>query len=140
MSNLLFAAGSICLLYFFILVIKRVDFCIIWLLGAIALCGWGAYLRYRTLFPAGWAFPKVVCMILGVVVAIGVLSFGVTEGRIIGAMNAQPEEELDYLIVLGAQVKKTVPSKALRLRLDKAYAYLQEHPDTIAVLSGGQGL
>lgn len=139
MSNLLLAAGSICLLYFFILVMKHVDFCIIWLLGALVLCGWGAYLRYRVLFPAGWALPKVMCVILGVVMAIGVLSFGITEGRIIRAMYAQPEEELDYLIVLGAQVKKTVPSKALRLRLDKAYAYLQEHADTIAVLSGGQG-
>ena len=62
-----------------------------------------------------------------------------TEGKIIHGMTSEPEEELDYLIVLGAQVKKTVPSKALGLRLQKACEYLKEHSQTKAVLSGGQG-
>lgn len=59
--------------------------------------------------------------------AVGILSFSVTEGKIIHGMTSEPEEELDYLIVLGAQVKKTVPSKALGLRLQKACEYLKEH-------------
>lgn len=139
MSSILIAAGSICLLYFLLLAIKHVDFCIIWLLGAVILCGWGGYLRYRTVHPDGWRMPVAVSILLAVcLIAVG-LSFAITEGKMIAAMSSRAEEELDYVIVLGAQVKKTVPSKALRLRLESACEYLQEHPDTMAVLSGGQG-
>ena len=139
MSGILFAAGSICLLYFLILAWKHVDFCIIWLLGAAVLYVWGGYLRYRSLHPDGFSVPVWMSVILGVVLAVGILSFSVTEGKIIHGMTSEPEEELDYLIVLGAQVKKTVPSKALGLRLQKACEYLKEHSQTKAVLSGGQG-
>lgn len=139
MSGILFAAGSISLLYFLILAWKHVDFCIIWLLGAAVLYVWGGYLRYRSLHPDGFSVPVWMSVILGVVLAVGILSFSVTEGKIIHGMTSEPEEELDYLIVLGAQVKKTVPSKALGLRLQKACEYLKEHSQTKAVLSGGQG-
>lgn len=139
MSGILFAAGSSCLLYFLILVLKHVDFCVIWLLGATALYIWGGYLRYRGIHPDGFSVPMWFSVILGVVLAVGILSFSVTEGKIIHGMTSEPEEELDYLIVLGAQVKKTVPSKALGLRLQKACEYLKEHSQTKAVLSGGQG-
>ena len=139
MSSILFAAGSICLLYFLLLAIKHVDFCMIWLLGAVVFCGWGVYLRYRMRHPEGWAIPLALLIILAGALIAGAVSFVVTEGKMIAAMYSESEEELDYLIVLGAQVKKTVPSKALRLRLDKACEYLKEHPHTQAVLSGGQG-
>ena len=139
MSSILFAAGSISLLYFLILAWKHVDFCIIWLFGAAVLYVWGGYLRYRSLHPDGFSVPVWMSVILGVVLAVGILSFSVTEGKIIHGMTSDPEEELDYLIVLGAQVKKTVPSKALGLRLQKACEYLKEHSQTKAVLSGGQG-
>ena len=139
MSGILFAAGSISLLYFLILAWKHVDFCIIWLFGAAVLYVWGGYLRYRSLHPDGFSVPVWMSVILGVVLAVGILSFSVTEGKIIHGMTSDPEEELDYLIVLGAQVKKTVPSKALGLRLQKACEYLKEHSQTKAVLSGGQG-
>ena len=139
MSGILFAAGSISLLYFLILAWKHVDFCIIWLLGAAVLYVWGGYLRYRSLHPDGFSVPVWMSVILSVVLAVGILSFSVTEEKIIHGMTSEPEEELDYLIVLGAQVKKTVPSKALGLRLQKACEYLKEHSQTKAVLSGGQG-
>ena len=139
MSGILFAAGSISLLYFLILAWKHVDFCIIWLFGAAVLYVWGGYLRYRSLHPDGFSVPVWMSVILGVVLAVGILSFSVTEGKIIHGMTSEPEEELDYLIVLGAQVKKTVPRKALGLRLQKACEYLKEHSQTKAVLSGGQG-
>lgn len=139
MSSILFAAGSICLLYFLLLAMKHVDFCIIWLLGAIALYARGGYLIHRMLHPGGWAIPTVISGLLVVSLLVGGISFGVTEGKMIAAMSSHTEEKLDYLIVLGAQVKKTVPSKALRLRLETACEYLKKHPNTRAVLSGGQG-
>ena len=54
-----------------------------------------------------------------------------------GANN--PPEEGSTLIVLGCQVRGTEPSHTLRMRLDAAYDYLKDHPDSKAVLSGGQG-
>ena len=46
---------------------------------------------------------------------------------------------LDYIIVLGAQVRKDGPSPVLKYRLDKAVEYLNENPDTVCIVSGGQG-
>lgn len=139
MSGILFAAGSLCLLYFLILAVKHVDFCVIWLLGSVVFGIWGGYLRYRMSCPEGIKVPLWISVLLAIILAAGGISFGVTEGKIIRAMASETEKELDYVIVLGAQVKKTKPSKALKLRLEKAYEYLEEHPKTIAVLSGGQG-
>jgi len=49
------------------------------------------------------------------------------------------EEDLPYVIVLGAQVREDGPSKVLRYRLDTACAYLKDHTGTRCIVSGGQG-
>ena len=63
-----------------------------------------------------------------------------TEARIIREFGRTAEEDLDYLIVLGAQVRETGPSVVLQYRLDAAAAYLEENPDTHCIVSGGQGV
>ena len=45
----------------------------------------------------------------------------------------------DYVIVLGAQVKGTRPSRSLLRRIQKAAEYLNENPETKVIASGGQG-
>lgn len=65
--------------------------------------------------------------------------FAAVECLVISGMDDDGEPGLDYIIVLGAQVKGTRPSLALRWRIDRAYEYLTENPDTLAVVSGGQG-
>lgn len=47
---------------------------------------------------------------------------------------------MDYLIVLGAQVRENGPSAVLQYRLDAALSYMQENPETICIVSGGQGV
>lgn len=49
------------------------------------------------------------------------------------------KKNLDYIIVLGAHVNGTRLSKALLERTRRALEYLQQNPNTKAVLSGGQG-
>lgn len=44
-----------------------------------------------------------------------------------------------YLVVLGAGVNGSTPSRSLRERLDAAYDYLNGHPEAVAIVSGGQG-
>lgn len=68
----------------------------------------------------------------------GVLFVGV-EGCIISSFSKKGPSGLDYLVVLGAQMKTSGPSRALRYRLDEAASYLVENPDTKVIVSGGQG-
>lgn len=63
----------------------------------------------------------------------------VVGSRIVGAMHTVPQENLDYVIVLGAQVRGTSPSLSLKKRLERAAEYAEENPGTIFILSGGQG-
>ena len=58
-----------------------------------------------------------------------------------GAGGSPPERsgDADYLIVLGTQVNGLTPSLMLSSRLEAALDYLEQNPETVAVLSGGQG-
>ncbi|MDD3220297.1 MAG: YdcF family protein [Lachnospiraceae bacterium] len=51
----------------------------------------------------------------------------------------QIQIDLDYLIILGADVRGYMPCEALRWRLDTAVDYLRRHEQTNVVVSGGQG-
>lgn len=51
----------------------------------------------------------------------------------------EEKKNLDYLIVLGAHVDGTRLTLALLERTRRALRYLEEHPSTKAVLSGGKG-
>ena len=72
-------------------------------------------------------------------VVLGVLAYAITLVPIFRAARGNPEAHCDYILVLGAKVNGTNPSLTLRERIDAAYDYLQAHPESIAVLSGGQG-
>ena len=49
------------------------------------------------------------------------------------------DQDVDWVIVLGAQVFEDRPSLVLKYRLDKAAEYLKSHPDTKCIVSGGKG-
>ena len=84
-------------------------------------------------------FSKAVTRIVTVILCIGLLIAAVTECIIIKYSFGSPEDEVQYLVVLGAKVRLDGPSVSLQNRIDKAYDYLTAHPDTIAIVSGGQG-
>ena len=72
-------------------------------------------------------------------VLIGAVLFLFVEGCIISGFGERGKPGTDYIIVLGAQMKTNGPSKALQYRLDEAARYLNENPDTLVIVSGGQG-
>ena len=76
---------------------------------------------------------------LSFVLLLGFAFFIACEVPVVLASRGDEDAEADYLIVLGAGVNGTVPSLSMRNRLDAALGYLNEHPDCIAILSGGQG-
>ena len=84
-------------------------------------------------------FAKITTRIFTVILVIGLLVVGITEAVIIKASFGDPKEQVEYMVVLGAKVNANGPSVSLWDRICGAYTYLEEHPDVIAVLSGGQG-
>ena len=80
-------------------------------------------------------FKRLVCsgMIMGTCIV------AITWIFIFSAFFTKEEAGLDYLIVLGAQVRSSGPSIVLRYRLDKAYEYLEKNPATKCIVSGGKG-
>ena len=72
-------------------------------------------------------------------VIIGIAVIGILCGMIAKDFRAKGEKNLDYIIVLGAQMREDGPSTVLKYRLDKAIEYLNDNPDTICIVSGGQG-
>ena len=76
-----------------------------------------------------------------VVCLAALLGAGALCGVIATTAAAVPPAGLDYLVVLGAGLTpEGTPSEALAFRLDAALDYLGENPDTVCVVSGGQGL
>lgn len=97
---------------------------------------------YRLLHLLGCSRPKAATIlrrILTVCLCLLLAVSAVTGVWIIQSGFGNPEADCDYLIVLGAGVNGTVPSLSLKERLDAAYNYLQAHPDTLCIVSGGQG-
>ena len=83
--------------------------------------------------------PEPISGILKLFIFAGCMLFLAGELRILWAAGRKPDEDLEVLIVLGAQVRGTRVTNSLKRRLDRACTYLEEHPQTVAVLSGGQG-
>jgi uncharacterized SAM-binding protein YcdF (DUF218 family) len=73
------------------------------------------------------------------VFALGAIVFTVALTPVISASKGTISDGADYVIVLGAGVNGVTPSMTLSDRLRAAYAYMEEHPGSIAVLSGAQG-
>jgi uncharacterized SAM-binding protein YcdF (DUF218 family) len=74
-----------------------------------------------------------------ITVVCGLLYVGFLHYKIIHHANIEAPKNADYIIVLGARVKGTIPSLALQFRIDHAAEYLKQNPDTIAIASGGKG-
>ena len=108
----------------------------------VCLCLIGVILFYTLMPLLGVRFPAfaaVATRCFTVVLILGLLVCAVTEAIIIKASFGDPEEPVDYIVVLGAKVRLDGPSVSLQDRIDAAFTYLAIHPEVIAVVSGGQG-
>ena len=111
-------------------------FFLIWAVIGIALLG----LSYLLLKPTLWlAIPLWIKIAVGSIVCIGIIVLGIVEGLILSQFRAKPTEPAQYCIILGAQWKKSGPSRVLKYRLDKAVEYLEINPEVKVIVSGGQG-
>lgn len=132
--------GVLCFLYYVGIVIYagiNTSFAWIWLFGAALFLFLRYALIYQSTHPGTWL--RYVTVGAGVLIIAGTLIIVIAGSRIAGAMVRRPEADLEYVIVLGAQVRGTSPSRALRKRLDRAVEYAGDNPQTVFILSGGQG-
>lgn len=110
--------------------------------GLVCLCLIGVLLFYNLAALLIKKYPKTVKVarrIFTVCLCVGLIVVGITEAIIIEASFGDKEETCEYVVVLGCHVRPTGPSLTLLDRINAAYDYLNEHPDVIAVVSGGQG-
>lgn len=108
----------------------------------VCLCLIAVILFYTFMPLVGLKFPvfsKITIRIFTVLLCIGLLVVSITECFIIKASFGDPKEQVDYMVVLGAKVRVTGPSASLWDRIYAAADYLEDHPNTIAIVSGGQG-
>ncbi len=114
LAGMIFSAALICLGLFLNPVLKLVEKIRAKKAGKIA---------FDTLFAA-------VCSVM--------LCFFIALGSTIAASTTNATDQ-KTVIILGCAVVGERPSWMLGYRIDSAYKYLKEHPDSVAVLSGGQG-
>ena len=97
------------------------------------------YTYFPRIFRKFPGFTRLVTRMISAILCIGVMIFALTEAVIFQASLGSTDTDFEYLLVLGAKVRKSGPSLSLQNRIDAAYDYMIDHPDTIAVLSGGKG-
>jgi len=134
---------------------------ILYILAALSV--WYGYMIYRvhsgSHFYLVWFGVGILLMLLGIALKAGIfkklpvwLNIGMAAAAgivilltvivliiIVSYSDNDPEKDLDYIIILGAQVRPDGPSKTLRYRLERAEKYLKENLKTKCIVSGGKG-
>ena len=129
--------GILCILYGVAVFLIRSGtmFYAVWLtLGAcFLLLGFLVHIRFYD------RLPKILKALLLIATAAVILLFLICEGFVLRGFGNCAPEGLDYLIVLGAQVREDGPSAVLKYRLDAAADYLRENESTLCIVTGGKG-
>lgn len=136
MEMITMIVGAACLLYYVVIAVYA---------GPTANFGWfwialgAAFLVVSRTVKSDRRVLRLGCRTLLVILILGLCILAVQSVNVIREMSRKGDAHADYAIVLGAQVKGTRPSRSLLMRLERARSYAQENPDTILILSGGQG-
>lgn len=85
-----------------------------------------------------WLASRWIRALIALILS-GVLAFGALLGAVLYGSCDLVKGDPEIMVILGCQVKSWGPSILLQDRIDKAAAYLKEHPKVIVVASGGQG-
>ena len=108
---------------------------VIWIAGAVFFglafffSGTDRWLKVPT------ALRRTSYFLIAVVLVILITCFA----AMISHFGDKGSKGLDYIVVLGAQMRNYGPSIIFQYRLDAACDCLSENPDTICIVSGGQG-
>ena len=139
-TSICFCLAGLCLAYYFAVLVMsgpNTSFSWFWVLLAVLPAGFGWLYGWRRELLR--SMPGFVKVLLAAAALAGVVIFGIFFGKILQGMRSSAPSGAAYMVVLGAKVKHGRPSRALLLRLESALAYAEENPETVLILSGGQG-
>ena len=105
------------------------------------------YVLAALLIGSGWAVhagvweavPVLGRRVIAGALALVLVGFGATQALVFKEFHDRGEPDLDFIVVLGAQVYEWGPSSVLKHRLDTAYDYLAQNERTVCIVSGGKG-
>lgn len=89
--------------------------------------------------PYGGRKKHIWLRVLLALIALGLAAFLALEAVVVLHARDDIHGQPGAMVILGAQLKDDGPSLFLQRRLERALAYLENHPDTLVVVSGGQG-
>lgn len=134
METACYSMGILCLLYYVAMICytknKRTNFAVFWLLAYLFLSAAG----YISRSLPGWGI-----VLMQALFAVAFVIFLAVEIVIMSAMITIPKKKLPVIIVLGACIRGSELTGSLKRRLDKALEYLHANPETLVIVSGGQG-
>ena len=126
-----------CFIYAF--VVKAVNsgnmFFLFWIFAGFVF----AFFAFAVQFSLWSKLPHILKVLFIIIVAACFAVFVFVEGMILSKFSAKAESGVDYVCVLGAQVKESGPSTVLKFRLDKTIEYLEANPETKCIVTGNQG-
>lgn len=140
MGSILIGIGVLSIVYFvgYVIIMDLNNvFTYFWLLLGLLCIGGGFILR--RLHQKGNHAPGGLVIFLLSVAGVAGLVVAVVLGMLIQQAYEKPQPGAEYMVVLGARVKGTTITTNLRYRLEAALTYLEENPETVVVVSGGQG-
>ncbi len=137
---MLIIVGIVSIIYFVILLMNMsfTTFLLIYPIITI-ICFSYAFIELKTKKSIFYVFPKSIRYIVMIITIVFFASFISAEGLIIYQSLNSHHGESDFVLVLGAQVENDRISASLKYRLDAAYEIYTEHPESVFVVSGGQG-
>ena len=136
----LFVLGILCVLYCIgigLFMGYGTRFFLIWGVIGAGLMGLGWFFAHKAWIGRLPVWFRITCLS---VAGAGLSVFLLVEALILARFGATAPAGADYCLILGAQMKNHGPSDVLRRRLDKAIVYLEENPETMVIVSGGQGV
>jgi uncharacterized SAM-binding protein YcdF (DUF218 family) len=89
--------------------------------------------------PISSPFLKYIIRTVHIVLALGVISFVITEVLITSHGFKKDTGKPDYIVILGAGLRGETPSLTLYQRLNASLDLINMHKDVKVILSGGQG-
>ena len=128
------------ILYFFLVLSysgPKTSFLWFWIALALGLTSVSLVLSYLIKHPS--VTNNFFKTVLSVGIWVCLTIFLLAEGFLIVKSLQTPVPNSDYVIVLGAQVRKRTPSLTLNARINAAADYLLDNPNTKVICSGGQG-
>ncbi len=135
-QKILFSAAAVCLVAG-----GAFEFCMVgYFMTALTLWGAAACLAFFGLLaPCGarWARRLRAGMIVLLIIGFGL--FLTAEIPVLRAARSDGDTSAPWLVVCGAGVNGSEPSRSMTDRLERAAVWLDENPDGVAVLTGSRG-